>query len=64
MKRLIVRIVMIAAWIAGAGFTYTNLESNNYSGLGWSVPLALLGLAYFVLNIIWSERKTNINKVI
>lgn len=64
MKRFIVRLVMIAAWITGAGFTYQALHDETYPVLYWSVPVALLGLAYFVLNIVRAQRRHNLNKMI
>lgn len=74
MKRTIVRIVMIAAWIVGVGFSYLALSTQAgtndlsmptpMSTLYWAVPLAALGLAYFVLNIYWSQRRQNLNKMI
>lgn len=74
MKRLIVRIAMIAAWLTGVGFsylamaTYTNTNETSLnmpmSTLYWAVPLAALGLLYFVLNIYWAQRRHNLQKMI
>lgn len=61
---IIVPLLMVAAWITGAGFTYTALRDQTYSTLYWSIPLAALGAVYFVFNIVWMQRKHDINKAI